>query len=75
MEIDRKTFLDSLGGPEAASKMDSEARADALESHMMPKLNQPKQSIRGEQNESGTSPNADEKISDGGRSSRADRNP
>lgn len=46
MEINRKEFLDSLGGPEAASKMDSEARADALESHMMAKLNesQPKDS-------------------------------
>jgi hypothetical protein len=40
MEINRKEFLDSLGGPEAASKMDSEARADALESHMMAKLNE-----------------------------------
>ena len=42
MEIDRKTFLDSLGGPEAASRMDSEARADALESHMMAELNKAK---------------------------------
>src|ERR1700687_4371272 len=42
MEIDRKTFLDSLGGPEAASRMDSEARADALESHMMAELNRAK---------------------------------
>jgi hypothetical protein len=42
MEIDRKTFLDSLGGPEAASRMDSEARADALESHMMAQLNRAK---------------------------------
>ena len=40
MEINRKEFLDSLGGPEAANKMDSEARADALESHMMAKLNE-----------------------------------
>jgi hypothetical protein len=40
MEINRKEFLDSLGGPEATSKMDSEARADALESHMMAKLNE-----------------------------------
>jgi hypothetical protein len=40
MEINRKEFLDGLGGPEAASKMDSEARADALESHMMAKLNE-----------------------------------
>src|ERR1700688_1915039 len=42
MEIDRKKFLDSLGGPEAASRMDSEARADALESHMMDQLNRAK---------------------------------
>ena len=42
MEIDKKAFLDSLGGPEAANRMDSEARADALESHMMSKLNQAK---------------------------------
>jgi len=42
MEIDRKTFLDSLGGPEAASRLDSEARADALESHMMAQLNRGK---------------------------------
>ncbi|HEX4642908.1 MAG TPA: hypothetical protein VH161_05550 [Candidatus Acidoferrales bacterium] len=40
MEIDKKVFLESLGGPEAAQRMDSEARADALESHMMAKLNQ-----------------------------------
>jgi hypothetical protein len=40
MDIDKKVFLDSLGGPEAAKRMDSEARADALESHMMAKLNQ-----------------------------------
>ena len=39
MEIDQKKFIDSLGGPEAASRMDSEARADALESHMMAQLN------------------------------------
>jgi hypothetical protein len=39
MEIDRKTFLDSLGGVEAANRMDSEARADALEDHMMSQLN------------------------------------
>jgi hypothetical protein len=42
MEIDRKKFFDSIGGPEAAAKMDSEARADALESHMMAELNRPK---------------------------------
>jgi hypothetical protein len=42
MEINRKQFLNSLGGSEAASKMDSEARADALESHMIAQLNQAK---------------------------------
>jgi predicted HD phosphohydrolase len=42
MKIDKKTFLDSLGGPEAASRMDSEAKADALESHMMAELNRSK---------------------------------
>jgi hypothetical protein len=40
MEIDRKAFLESLGGPEAVSKMDSEERADALEHHMVSQLNQ-----------------------------------
>jgi hypothetical protein len=39
MKIDRKTFLDSLGGAEAVNRMDSEARADALENHMMAQLN------------------------------------
>jgi hypothetical protein len=42
MEIDRKKFIDSLGGEERVSRMDSEARADALESHMMAELNKPK---------------------------------
>jgi hypothetical protein len=45
MEVNRKEFFDSLGGPEAASKMDAEARADALESHMMAKLNESKASV------------------------------
>jgi hypothetical protein len=40
MEIDRKAFLESLGGPEAVSKMDSEEQADALEHHMVSQLNQ-----------------------------------
>ncbi len=31
MDIDRKTFLDSLGGAEGVKRMDDEARADALE--------------------------------------------
>jgi hypothetical protein len=39
MEIDRKTFLDSLGGADAIHRMDSEARADALEHHMLSQLN------------------------------------
>ncbi|MGO9589345.1 MAG: hypothetical protein ACLP3K_04765 [Candidatus Acidiferrales bacterium] len=39
MEIDRKAFLDSLGGADAASKMDAESRADALEGRMMAELN------------------------------------
>ena len=39
MEIDRKAFLDSLGGADAASKLDAESRADALESRMMAELN------------------------------------
>ncbi len=39
MEIDRKAFLDSLGGAEGVKRMDDEARADALESHMMSDLN------------------------------------
>ena len=39
MEIDRRAFLDSLGGAEAVNRMDSEARADALEHHMLSELN------------------------------------
>jgi hypothetical protein len=39
MDIDRKAFLESLGGAEGAARMDSEARADALESRMMSELN------------------------------------
>jgi hypothetical protein len=39
MEIDRKTFLDNLGGAETIHRMDSEARADALEHHLMSELN------------------------------------
>jgi predicted HD phosphohydrolase len=42
MKIDQKKFIDSLGGPEAVGRMDDESRADALESHMMAELNQPK---------------------------------
>src|SRR5271165_6928188 len=39
MEIDRKTFLGGLGGADAINRMDSEARADALEHHMLSDLN------------------------------------
>jgi hypothetical protein len=39
MEIDKKAFLESLGGAKGVAKMDSEARADALESKMMAELN------------------------------------
>ena len=39
MDIDRKAFLESLGGAEGVARMDSETRADALESHMMSELN------------------------------------
>jgi hypothetical protein len=39
MEIDRKAFLESLGGAEGIERMDSEARADALEERMMSELN------------------------------------
>lgn len=39
MEIDRKAFLDSLGGAEGVKRMDSEARADALEHRLMSELN------------------------------------
>src|SRR4051794_19527479 len=31
MEIDKRRFLENLGGPEAAGKLDPEARADAIE--------------------------------------------
>ncbi len=40
MEIDRKRFIESLGGEQSVSRMDSEAQADALEEHMMVQLNQ-----------------------------------
>jgi hypothetical protein len=39
MDIDRKAFLESLGGTEGVARMDDEARADALESRMMSELN------------------------------------
>jgi hypothetical protein len=40
MKIDRKAFLDSLGGPAATSAMPHEARAEALEHYMSKQLNQ-----------------------------------
>jgi hypothetical protein len=39
MEIDRKAFLESLGDADAIKKIDSEARADALERRMLAELN------------------------------------
>ena len=39
IEIDRKALLESLGGEEAAKSLDSEAKADALEHHMMMLMN------------------------------------
>jgi hypothetical protein len=39
MDIDKKAFLESLGGAEGAARLDAEARADTLESHMMSELN------------------------------------
>ncbi|MBV9745158.1 MAG: hypothetical protein JO099_15460, partial [Acidobacteriia bacterium] len=35
MELDRRAFFLSVGGAAALSLMDSEAKADALEHHMM----------------------------------------
>ncbi|HKQ86307.1 MAG TPA: HD domain-containing protein [Candidatus Acidoferrales bacterium] len=39
MEIDRKTFIESLGGEDAVGKMDHESRADAIEHQMLHDLN------------------------------------
>ena len=39
MDIDRRSFLDSLGGPGAIGSMSDEAKADAIEDHMMARLN------------------------------------
>ena len=39
MEIDRRAFIASLGGPAAVGLMSSEAKADALEEFMMQELN------------------------------------
>jgi hypothetical protein len=38
MEIDQKALFASLGGVEAAERLDSEAKADALEHHLMTQL-------------------------------------
>lgn len=40
MDIDRQVFLAGLGGPAAAGRMSDEAKADALEEHLMTQLNQ-----------------------------------
>jgi hypothetical protein len=39
MDIDKKAFIDGLGGDAGVARMDDEARADALESKMMLELN------------------------------------
>ena len=39
MELDRKALLDSLGGDAGIAEMSSEAKADALEHHLMHQLN------------------------------------
>ena len=38
MAIDKRLFLESLGGPEAAGKVDPEARADAIEDFLANQL-------------------------------------
>ncbi|MFN8057960.1 MAG: hypothetical protein U0Q12_02260 [Vicinamibacterales bacterium] len=40
MELDRRSFIASLGGATAVSLMDSEARADALEHYMESRLDE-----------------------------------
>jgi hypothetical protein len=40
MQVDRKEFIESLGGPAAVVDMNSEAKADALEDYLMQKLNE-----------------------------------
>jgi hypothetical protein len=40
MEIDREAFIDSLGGEASVNRMTDEAKADALEDHMLAQLNQ-----------------------------------
>jgi hypothetical protein len=39
MEVDKKAFIESLGGEEAVSRMDHESRADAIEHQMLHDLN------------------------------------
>ena len=40
MEIDRRAFLASIGGPAAVALMDHEAKAEALEHYMEEKLDE-----------------------------------
>ena len=40
MEIDRRAFIASLGGPAAVALMDHEAKAEALEHYMEDKLDE-----------------------------------
>jgi len=40
MEIEREAFLSKLGGEAAVAEMDSDTKADALESYLMDQLNQ-----------------------------------
>jgi len=51
MPIDRKTFIEGLGGEDAVKKMDSESRADAIEHQMLHDLNA---AIENKQNSQGT---------------------
>jgi hypothetical protein len=39
MEIDRSKFISKLGGEDAAARLSSEAKADAIEEHMQEQLN------------------------------------
>ena len=38
MDVDRKEFLNSLGGADTVAAMDSEAKADALEDYLQKQL-------------------------------------
>ena len=62
MEIDRRAFFAGLGGVAAVAAMADEAKAEALEHHMMLQLNVANQAARAAE------------VSDGGRSGGADRN-